>query len=999
MKYSVMCISIALLQHVMISSNVLAQYHPLGNASVNTGNVVDGQRLQSFSRKGGSGNTALLRGAAVPPLDTAWTWAKSSTGGGTGHDDATGVGVDGAGNSYVVGSFNSPTIQFGSTTLTNTGGYQMYIVKYDPNGTVVWAHCTSGGNGGTVAAGIAVDLLGNSYVTGNYSGGTVHFDSDSLTNTAGQDMFIVKYNPRGRVLWARTSTSMNGGFVRGRSVAVDGSGDCYVVGYDYISKLVFGHDTLFGGTMIWRMFIAKYDPDGNVLWAKGNTRGGFNNGGQLWCGVAVDGSGNCLVAGNYSTDSIRFDWSALANSGGFSTTSDVFLLKYDRDGNLVWARSGGGGGDNDIATGVGVDRSGNCYMVGWFLSGGIWFGSTGAVNTSFGGGFADMFIVKYDTNGNDLWTQSAGGINNDYAAGVAVDSSGNSYVTGYYYSATMQFGTTTLSNVDGSAATADLYIAKYGPSSTTAPLWAKSAGNDSTDVGFGVTVDAVGNSCLVGCYSSPTVQFGSATLSNAALGYRDMYVAKIGSAFMTPVFSTDSTHVSFGVVNVGSPKSDSIIVSNNGNGWLVVDSVTSSSTEFAVHPDSAVVGVSAGTKFSVTFNPAGIGVKNGFLLFFHNGLTSPDTVRVNGVGSGPQFSMTPAQLSFGGVPRGSTKHDSLIVKNTGPSQLIVTSVSTNDTELVVSPSGATIAPADSQIFRVTFSPVSSYSSRVDTITFQDNAGGPHTIVCTAVGMLSVVETMQTGWNMISVPVSVNDPGILSVFPTASSSAFAYLNGYQTCDTLHIGQGYWLKFDVPQSVPVLGFPVATETVVVKKGWNMIGSISTPISASSVTSVPGGMDVSVFFGYSDGYSVSDSIVPGKAYWVRANEDGSLILSASGPKSSANRIHIGQTTEEPPPPPEGMVRGSGNQLPKEFALEQNYPNPFNPATIIRYQLPVTACVNLAIYNVLGQRILTLVNVVESAGYKSVEWNASAFPSGIYYYRLQANGFTAVRKLALVR
>ena len=91
--------------------------------------------------------------------------------------------------------------------------------------------------------------------------------------------------------------------------------------------------------------------------------------------------------------------------------------------------------------------------------------------------------------------------------------------------------------------------------------------------------------------------------------------------------------------------------------------------------------------------------------------------------------------------------------------------------------------------------------------------------------------------------------------------------------------------------------------------------------------------------------------------------------------------------------------NVRPAVFKLNQNYPNPFNPVTMINYQLPMTSDVELSVYNLLGQKVATLVNVRQRAGYHQIEWGAGGFSSGIYYYRIEAGDFQDVKKMVLLR
>ena len=89
----------------------------------------------------------------------------------------------------------------------------------------------------------------------------------------------------------------------------------------------------------------------------------------------------------------------------------------------------------------------------------------------------------------------------------------------------------------------------------------------------------------------------------------------------------------------------------------------------------------------------------------------------------------------------------------------------------------------------------------------------------------------------------------------------------------------------------------------------------------------------------------------------------------------------------------------LPSQFFLAQNYPNPFNPTTIINYKLRLTSYVQLSIYNILGQRVVTLVSERQPPGNYKIEWDASGFASGVYYYEIKAGEIHLAKKMVLIR
>ncbi|HZY10560.1 MAG TPA: T9SS type A sorting domain-containing protein, partial [Bacteroidota bacterium] len=135
------------------------------------------------------------------------------------------------------------------------------------------------------------------------------------------------------------------------------------------------------------------------------------------------------------------------------------------------------------------------------------------------------------------------------------------------------------------------------------------------------------------------------------------------------------------------------------------------------------------------------------------------------------------------------------------------------------------------------------------------------------------------WNMISVPLSVEDPRKDVLFQMALSAAFAYQLGigYVEHDSLRNGAGYWLKFFGDQQVGLTGFGRLHDTVTVVEGWNLIGSLSSTIPANTIEQLPTDIVQSNFFTYQDGYVLKDSLEPGKGYWVKVGQHGKLVLSS--------------------------------------------------------------------------------------------------------------------------
>jgi hypothetical protein len=135
--------------------------------------------------------------------------------------------------------------------------------------------------------------------------------------------------------------------------------------------------------------------------------------------------------------------------------------------------------------------------------------------------------------------------------------------------------------------------------------------------------------------------------------------------------------------------------------------------------------------------------------------------------------------------------------------------------------------------------------------------------------------VNQGWNLLSLPATVTDSLKTLLFPNAASSAFVYDNGYFAKDTLQHGYGFWVKFNAEETISISGYTAFDDTLIVKTGWNIIGSLSMPIAVNTIKSEPGGIIASQFYTFNNGYKTVDTIQPGLGYWVKVNQNGKIIL----------------------------------------------------------------------------------------------------------------------------
>ncbi len=287
-------------------------------------------------------------------------WARNPTRPGTGDwDYACSVATDKTGNVYITGYYGSPTLTFGSTVLTNNGIVNIFLAKYNSNGTVIWAK-NFGGVNHDYGFGVCVDKNDNIYLTGNYTSSSIAFGSFPLNSP--NEFFLTKLDTNGDVKWAKSAGS-DSSVVQGMSVTNDIGGYIYITGYYYPTG--YSSDTIsFGPYSLYpsgSVFITKYDSSGNVLWAE-QDRCSNNSGFEESYSVVVDSSKNVYIsggAGGYAgADTLSFGSVSLPPP--LNPGDPAFVMEFDSTGKPLCGTAIASGGYHQNS--ISIDSRGLIYF-------------------------------------------------------------------------------------------------------------------------------------------------------------------------------------------------------------------------------------------------------------------------------------------------------------------------------------------------------------------------------------------------------------------------------------------------------------------------------------------------------------------------------------------------------------------------------------------------------------------------------------------------------------
>jgi hypothetical protein len=463
-----------------------------------------------------------------------------------------------------------------------------HVAQYDPahalviDPTLAYAGYIGGSNFDK-GYGIAVDSAGSAYVTGYTESleGTfpVKVGPDLTHNGGGPDAFVAKVNAAGTALvYAGYIGGSAGDY--GFAIAVDSAGNAYVTGTTLSTEATFpvtvGPDLTHNG--YYDAFVAKVNPAGTALVYCGYI-GGSNE--EAGYGIAVDTSGNAYVTGYTYSDQATFPV-AVGPSLIYSGEGDVFVAKVNAAGTALVYAGYIGGSASDKATGIAVDSARNAYVTGSTQSTEASFPVTVGPDLTHNGGGNDAFVAKVNAAGTALvYAGYIGGIGDDQANGIAVDSAGNAYVTGYTESTEATFPVTVGPDLTHNGGRYDAFVAKVNAAGT-ALVYAGYIGGDGFDQAYGIAVDSAGNAYVAGGTTSTEATFpvldGPDLTFNGAF---DAFVAKVNAAGTALVYAGY-------IGGSGNDQATAIAVDSAGNAY-VTGHTSSDQTSFPVTVGPALI--------------------------------------------------------------------------------------------------------------------------------------------------------------------------------------------------------------------------------------------------------------------------------------------------------------------------------------------------------------------------------------------------------------------------
>jgi hypothetical protein len=526
--------------------------------------------------------------------------------GGNGFDQGYAIAVDSLGSAYVTGktaAADFPTTP-GAFQTTFGGGDALFIAKLNPEGTaLVYSTYINGASGN----GIAVDLAGNAYVTGEAS--TLNFPTTPgafQTAPYGFDTFVTKLNATGSALVY--SARFGGNFDDfGRAIALDAAGNAYITGWTVCRATTCTFPTVnavqpnYGGGY-QDAFVTKINSVGSALIYSTYLGGGtIINGDNDWGeGIAVDSAGSAYVTGyTYSPD-------FPVTPGAYDTSRaglDAFVTKFTPDGASLVYSTFIGGPARELGQGIAVDASGNAYVTGSTESDGFPV-TPGAFQTT---GSFDAFVTKLNPQGSALVysTYLGGNVGVDRGWAIAVDNAGSAYVAGDTTSS--NFPTAGAVQLAYGGGLSDAFAAKLNPEGS-ALVYSTFLGGSLYDEGRGIALNGNGDAFAIGSTSSdnfPTANPLQVSNGGGLNNHDDAFVVKIGATGLTTTLSSLTLNPTS--ITGGASLQGTVTLSGAApSGGAVVMLASSNGAVASVPPSVTVEAGETNASFTVTTTPVSV---------------------------------------------------------------------------------------------------------------------------------------------------------------------------------------------------------------------------------------------------------------------------------------------------------------------------------------------------------------------------------------------------------
>tara|TARA_R110001606_G_C15403849_1_gene653773 strand:+ start:1039 stop:9429 length:8391 start_codon:yes stop_codon:yes gene_type:complete len=429
--------------------------------------------------------------------------------GGTSTDFCSSIAIDGQSNLWMTGTFIG-SVDFnpneGVKALASSGWADVFIAKFSLSGGLRAAE-KIGGSGVESVDRISADLNGNVYISGQFSADldflpgpetlTLQWDGEAA------DIYFAKYNSDLEFQYAK---KLNGQFIaENKSSVISHDGSLILAGYFEGPIDMDPGNGVFNLEIekyLFNSFIGKYSPDGEILWALQLGDLPYISTTDSGNAIEVDTDGNVYVTGNFG-GLIDFDpgegVAELVNEFG----SAMFLAKYDKFGNLIFAKGKGAYNSFSYGEDLALDSEGNIWVTGTFI-GATDFDMGPGENIIPGNSQNDIFLAKYDNTGELIFAKAIAGTNYEYAEGLVIDSDGSALITGRFRG-TVDFDPGNGVSELSSFGDFDIFLAKYNSAGDL--VFAYQMGGAGLETGQSLTIDNEGNIIISGTYGDSNADF------------------------------------------------------------------------------------------------------------------------------------------------------------------------------------------------------------------------------------------------------------------------------------------------------------------------------------------------------------------------------------------------------------------------------------------------------------------------------------------------------------